>query len=329
MGGVLLLRSVALTSAPLLLGRVADYAPFDFVRDPSVMGLAVYRRETVGGVLEVLRVPERRSSQVYLFIHGLNGSWMSWTPLLRALDEMCTLDCADVVVLDMRQMAIPTSVLGLEQFTQFLVNDVCAGWDRVHVVGHSVGGGIALAAASWFPSRVASVHLVAASFMRLYREARARFPLPLSRDGVRRAAGVFRVSSRAGTLGRLALWVGWKTRTLRRFVRDVYFDPDHLADGVIATIPENFSPKNTRTTIQLVRSIDQVEMYGRVHVPVYAVVGEADRMADADDLVEFRKALSHTEVHLSEVRGTGHCPHIERPYATVHALFPSPSTLRA
>ncbi len=327
MGGVLLLRSAS--SSPLVKPVSAvracpdGYAPFDFIRDPALLGLAVQRRSTSGGVLEVLQRPSPRSAEVYLFIHGLNGSWMSWTPLLQALQSNGTLGDADLVLLDMRHMSTPTSESGLQEFARFLVEDVCARWTQVHLVGHSVGGGIALAIAASHPDRVSSVHLVAANFMRLYREARTTLPFPLSRDGVRAAAGTFRVSSRAGSLGRFALWVAWRTRTLRRLVRDVYFAPDHLADGIIATIPENFSPQHTRATIQLVRAINQSEMYARVEVPVFAVAGETDRMSDAADLIEFRKALCHTTVQITTIIGTGHCPHIERPFDTIDALFPA------
>lgn len=295
----------------------SDYAPTDFLDDPARLGLAASSIHTRAGTLAVFRT-DNGSKEVFVFLHGLNGSWMSWTPLLDYLWQAGLLGTADVLVLDMRELALPVTSAGLKVFGGFLFNRVCSSWPDVHLVGHSFGGSLALVLAAAHPDRVRSVRLVAASFLRVYEEVRHGLPNPFSLDSIARETGRFRIASSLGPIPRIALMVAWKTGALRASLRSTYYAPALLPDRIVATIPGNFSSKTTRALIRLVRNVRLELSFSSIGAPVVAVVGETDPLHDVGDEAAFALTVRHST---TSIPGTGHCPHIERPNLTAAALF--------
>lgn len=121
--------------------------------------------EGVHFVTHDLRPPWRTTSLPVVFNHGIGTSldiWAEWVPVIAARHPM--------VRFDMRgfgRSTIPSEdhVWSMAELVKDLweVADA-AGADRVHLMGESFGGTIALAAAVTCPERVASVTLSNATF---------------------------------------------------------------------------------------------------------------------------------------------------------------------
>ncbi|HYX51394.1 MAG TPA: acetoin dehydrogenase dihydrolipoyllysine-residue acetyltransferase subunit [Ktedonobacteraceae bacterium] len=90
-----------------------------------------------------------------VFVHGLGGSYETWSLNLPAFAEqfrICALDLPGAGSSDKPDMdySIPAMADFLTRFLDALGED----WQRVNLVGHSLGGAIALAFASSYPKRV-------------------------------------------------------------------------------------------------------------------------------------------------------------------------------
>lgn len=98
---------------------------------------------------------------VLLFLHGLGGSSATWTPVLQRLGGVARVIAPDL--LGHGGSAAPDSgdysPAGHATWLRDLLNAL--GLDRVTVVGHSFGGGVAMQFAYQYPERVQRLVLVA------------------------------------------------------------------------------------------------------------------------------------------------------------------------
>ena len=115
----------------------------------------------VGGVATHYLMAGPASAPRVVFVHGLGGSYETWSLNLPAFAErfrICALDLAGAGSSDKPDMdySVPAMADFLARFLDALGGD----WQRVSIVGHSLGAAIALAFASRYPERVERLVLV-------------------------------------------------------------------------------------------------------------------------------------------------------------------------
>jgi pyruvate dehydrogenase E2 component (dihydrolipoamide acetyltransferase) len=96
-----------------------------------------------------------------VFVHGLGGSYETWSLNLPAFAErfrICALDLVGAGSSDKPTMVY--SVPSLADFLALFLDALGGDWRRVNLVGHSLGGAIALDFASRYPERVERLVLV-------------------------------------------------------------------------------------------------------------------------------------------------------------------------
>ncbi len=96
-----------------------------------------------------------------VFVHGLGGSYETWSLNLPAFAErfrICALDLVGAGSSD--KPAMDYSVPSLADFLARFLDALGGDWQRVNMVGHSLGGAIALSFASRYPERVERLVLV-------------------------------------------------------------------------------------------------------------------------------------------------------------------------
>ena len=96
-----------------------------------------------------------------VFVHGLGGSLATWALNLPAFAQslrICALDLPGAG--DSEKPATDYSVSSLADFLAHFLNALGPDWQRVSLVGHSLGGAIALAFAQQCPQRVEKLVLV-------------------------------------------------------------------------------------------------------------------------------------------------------------------------
>jgi pimeloyl-ACP methyl ester carboxylesterase len=242
---------------------------------------------------------------VVLFIHGILGSHRQWVHLIDRMD-----DDHRVLVPDLfghGESAKPAGDYSLSAHAATLRDlldhlDI----DRVTLVGHSLGGGIAMQFYYLFPERVDRLVLVASGG--LGREVHLLLR-SATLPGAEQVLGVIasaRVLERAEALGRGAQKVGWKPGA----------DIGAIWRG-FTSLGDRESRRAFLATTRAVIDIGGQSISAHDHLsavtppPTLIVWGSKDRMIPAWHALSAQRALPECRVELFE--GAGHFPHLDDP----------------
>jgi pimeloyl-ACP methyl ester carboxylesterase len=261
------------------------------------------RRTTLHG--QELSYLDSGTGPAVLFIHGLLGSHRNWAHLVDALDTRHRVVAPDLIGHGASAKPMGDYSLGAHAATLRDLLDHL-GIARVTLVGHSLGGGIAMQFCYLFPDRVERLVLVSSgglgrSVSPLLRSATlpgADWVLALAASGWVRN----RAEAVGGTLRRLGVrpsadltegWLGFSSlgeaETRRAF---------------LATARAVIDPGG-----QTVTAHDHLPM--AIAVPTLVVWGTRDRMIPAWHATTAQQAIAGSRVELFE--GAGHFPHLEQP----------------
>ena len=240
-----------------------------------------------------------------LFIHGLAGSHRNWSHLLDRLRIDHRVVAPDLFGHGASAKPMGDYSLGAHAATQRDLLDHL-GIERVTMVGHSFGGGIAMQFCYLFPDRVERLVLVSSGGLgrdvsALLRSATlpgAEWVLPLVASGW--------VRGRAESVGHLLGKVGWRaspdmTEAWRGFTS--------LADAdsrraFLATTRSVIDPGG-----QTVNAKDN--LLTAITIPTLIVWGTQDRMIPAWHATTALEGIAGSRVELFE--GAGHFPHLDDP----------------
>jgi pimeloyl-ACP methyl ester carboxylesterase len=240
-----------------------------------------------------------------LFIHGLLGSNQNWTHLVHGLEGGHRVIIPDLFGHGASEKPMGDYSLSAHAATLRDLLD-CLGIDRVTLVGHSLGGGIALQFCYLFPDRVDRLALVASgglgrSVSPLLRAATlpgAEWVLPvIASEWVR---------SRVESMGRTVAGLGWRAPS---DVREAWRGFTSLSDAesrraFLATTRAVVDPGG-----QTVSAHDRLPM--AAGIPTLIVWGTRDRMIPTWHAYAAHQAIPGSRIELFE--GAGHFPHLDEP----------------
>ena len=245
------------------------------------------------------------SGPVVLFLHGILGSQRQWARLVDKMD-----DDHRVVVPDLfghGESAKPMGDYSLSAHAATM-RDLLdhLGIERVTLVGHSLGGGIAMQFFYLFPERVDRLVLVSSGGLgREVNLVLRSATLPGAAHVLSLAASTH-VLSRVEALGRGASKIGWRPGA---DITAIWHGFSSLSDresrhAFLAT---------TRAVIDIGgQSISAHDHLGGVQPPPTLIVwGSKDRMIPAWHALSAQRAVPDCRVELFE--GAGHFPHLEDP----------------
>jgi pimeloyl-ACP methyl ester carboxylesterase len=246
------------------------------------------------------------SGPAVLFIHGILGSQRQWTHLVDKLD-----DDHRVLVPDLFGHGDSAKPLGDYSLSAHAaaMRDLLdhLGIERVTLVGHSLGGGIAMQFYYLFPERVDRLVLVSSGG--LGREVNfllrsATLPGAAQVLGVLASAPVL---SHVEALGRGASKVGWRPGA----------DITAIWEG-FSSLGDRDSRRAFLATTRAVIDIGGQTISAHDHldgsslpIPTLIVWGTKDRMIPVSHALSVQNALPECRVELFE--GAGHFPHLEDP----------------
>jgi pimeloyl-ACP methyl ester carboxylesterase len=240
-----------------------------------------------------------------LFIHGILGSQKQWGHLVDRLDDNHRLIVPDLFGHGESAKPIGDYSLGAHAATLRDLLDKL-GIARVTLVGHSLGGGIAMVFSYLFPERVDRLVLVASGGLGrevspLLRSATlpgAEYVLPVIASGWMRD----RISFAGRLLGRVGLRPGPD-------VREVWTGFTSLGDAdtrraFLATTRAVIDPGG-----QSVNAHDYLP--DSTPIPTLVVWGTKDRMIPAWHAASATTSMENCRVELFQ--GAGHFPHLDDP----------------
>ena len=240
-----------------------------------------------------------------LFIHGLTGSQRNWAHLVEKLNAEHRVLVPDLFGHGASAKPMGDYSLGAHAATMRDLLDRL-DIDRVTLVGHSFGGGIAMEMCYLFPERIERLVLVASgglgrSVSPLLRAATlpgAGWVLPLIASSWVRGGGE--------VAGRTFARLGWQSTP---DVTEIWRGFTSLADAdtrraFLATTRSVIDPGGQTVFVNDV-------LPSGVEIPALVVWGTRDRMIPAWHAITAQKVLVGCRVELFE--GAGHFPHLDEP----------------
>jgi pimeloyl-ACP methyl ester carboxylesterase len=255
---------------------------------------------------------ETGSGPVVLLIHGITSSSGAWSDVIPALAETHTVVAPDL--LGHGGSAKPRGDYSLGAYASGLRDLLAAlGHERATVVGHSMGGGIAMQLAYQFPERVERLALVSSGglghevglVLRAATLPGANLVLPLITARVPRDALL--------GAGHLLRFAGRRTRA---DVRGTAFGLTSLADPEARRAFVHTARSILDHTGQRVSALDR--LYLAEGMPTLIMWGDRDPMIPVEHGLAAHEAIPHSRLELFE--GAGHYPFNEDPERFVAVL---------
>jgi len=260
----------------------------------------------LGGAL--ISYSDRGSGRPLLLLHGWIGSGALWNLVAPWLSERYRVITCDLP--GHGDSGIPQGFsFDLDAFSDFVEElQSSLGLPSLNLVGHSMGGSIAMHYAAMHPGRVKSLVLIDSPASSKALMWQARLPL----------LGCF-----VGLIH--PLWgPGIVTRLIKSSVRHPGSLPPDFMDAAVAQaclIKKEALVKTTR----LIRSLDLDSEVAGIGAPVLIIHGDRDPSVKQDEAYRLKDMLANASLHF--VADCGHCPNYEYPSLVVELIegFISPA----
>ncbi|GAA2747873.1 alpha/beta fold hydrolase [Terrabacter aerolatus] len=250
-----------------------------------------------------------------LFIHGLLGSHENWTHLVDRLDTDHRVVIPDLFGHGASAKPVGDYSLGAHAaILRDLIDHL--GIDRVTLVGHSLGGGIAMQFCYLFPERVEALVLVSTGGL-------GRTVSPLLRSATLPGAELVLPVIASS-------WVRDRVETVGRAVRGLGWRPSADASAAWKGFTSLSDAESRRAFLATTRGVidpggQTVNALGRLttgeHIRTLVIWGTRDRMIPVGHAERAHEIFPGAKVVLFE--GAGHFPHLEQPdrFASVLEAF--------
>lgn len=286
-----------------------EYAPYPLVDDPAVFGLET---TTVGAT--VVRHRPRRSTRATVLLHGAAGSWTTWTPVLQAGDV------PEPVLVDLPGWGDagltppPTVDAACDAVVRALEHLGYTEWD---VVGHSLGGFLALHLAAAHPRRVRSVTLVSGTTWSVIESVSHPVAGLFALPGFTGLWRVMQALAALGPVGRGLVAGLARARLLRAAVFPLFRHPFRVPASVVDSLAREVRPVAFAAAAALAKGYPADELWAAIGCPVTALKGDRDVFVRDDDLERLRAVVPHARTIV--VPDCGHFATVEHPHAVLAA----------
>ncbi|WP_172582703.1 alpha/beta fold hydrolase [Subtercola boreus] len=305
-------------------GSVADYGHFGIVTDAWALGLHTSVVPTPIGAVTVRhsRHRVRRDAVAVVMLHGAAGSWSTFTPLLlTAFAE--GVDLPDLVIPDLPgwgESSLPAAPAdrSIESIAAAVASVVRAlGYDRWMLIGHSLGGFVALELAVAEPAATQRVLLVSPTTFGVAETARH----PLRRFGALPAYSgmlvAMRTLARMGRAGTALVGGIGASRFFRLTMSPLFAEPARIDRSVYLALAQEARPQSFAIASRRAGAYELTRWAG-IRCPVRSVQGDADVFVAPGDQAQLASLVPDFEG--GTVEGVGHFGHLERPVEVLRRL---------
>ena len=245
----------------------------------------------VGGIAAHCLIAGPVNAPHVVFVHGLGGSFATWSLNLAAFADQFRICALDLVGAgSSAKPATDYSVPTLAEFLAHFLDALGPDWQRVSIVGHSLGGAVALAFAGSYPQRIERLVLVDSAGLGSEID---RIVLDLMRSE----------PTRENLRTELTHFFAQPGLVQHALVDQLYQQRTQPGahEALVATSNAAFGDGQQR--------IDLRDTLAGLNIPVLVVWGDADAVIPVAHTQEAKRA-PHSRLEV--FAGSGHCPHIER-----------------
>lgn len=284
----------------------------------SAGGLVPRVVSTSLGAMTVHATLQPSSDTALILVHGAAGSWRTWLELLRTADSGGA-PLTDVVAVDLPgwgasgALARPIRATVDDMTDALIAAAEGCGYSRWRVMGHSMGGLLALHLAVREPERTLGVLCVSASLTSVLRSLNA--PLrTLLRGGGLPSLVLLRFG--LGVVAPLEAPVRALVRALDRvgavrlLAAPLFRHPLRAPADTVHDLAVDLRPRSFTAAARAVRDYD-LRRWGAISAPVLAVSGDSDRFTAPGDLDALRAVLPTARTAV--LGDCGHFPQVEQP----------------
>ncbi|WP_284981731.1 alpha/beta hydrolase [Arthrobacter sp. efr-133-TYG-118] len=248
-------------------------------------------------------------------LHGAAGSWTTFQALLSGM-PLSGATANDRVLIDLPGWGESTEGASLEEFSIETMALAVAGvldalgYRRWNLVGHSMGGFLALHMAAAWPEQTASVAAISATTFSVSEACRAplrglyRFP---SFTGMMLA---MRTMAALGPAGTALVRKVATTRLMRPLMSPFFADPATIPPAVFRDLGDDARPASFTAAARAAAHYDFTRWRG-IRCPVLAIRGDSDVFTPEPDLARLAIIVPHTR--RATIPHCGHFAHVEHP----------------
>jgi pimeloyl-ACP methyl ester carboxylesterase len=264
--------------------------------------------------------------RAFVLVHGMGGRWQHWLETIPSLAQHGRVLAIDLPGFGRSESpAAPPSLDGFADIAAELARSL--GIERVVLIGHSMGGPIAVRFAARHPGLVEAIALVAGAVYQFSDLLGARRVPYWLAARPRETAAIATELLTAGlpapaALRRLIV----RTPALRRMVLSPYvMDPNALPADVISLVVDGAGARGVLPTVAAISRSDAREDMDQVSCPVLSIAGDRDRIVPLADTEALRRDMP--AAHSVVLEGCGHMLMLERPEAFNRRLLDFVTTL--
>ena len=271
---------------------------------PTALGSCTVRVQQGTGS----RCPAPGTADVYL--HGAAGSWTSFPPLLSGAPAH------DRVLIDLPGWGESTKGARLEHFSiEAMAQGVTEvlnslGYRRWNLVGHSMGGFLALHIAAAWPERTASVATISATTFGVSEAARRPLHSLSSFPAFVGLLLLMRSMAALGPAGPALVRAVGGTPVTGLVLSPFFAEPATIPPGVLRGLGDDARPASFSAAARAAAHYDFGQWRG-IRCPVLATRGDSDVFTPASDLHRLAQIVPHAQ--LVTIPRCGHFANIERP----------------
>lgn len=305
------------------------YAPYGLITDAAQLGLVSTTVSSALGTC-VSRHPARRSStRATLLLHGAAGSWTTWTPLLQAATAL-GIDLGDVVIFDLPGWGdAELASLAHHAAREFddpmlaicsLVKDMAEelGYTEWDIVGHSLGGFIALHMASIWPQAVLSIGLVSPTTFAVMRSVAHPFRRFGELPGFTMLWKVMQFLAVLGPVGTALVRGTNMIGLLRPATFPLFRHWRRIPTSQGQALAVEIRPRAFATAADVTRGYAADALWSTIECPVRATKGDNDIFVTDADLAHLARLLPESVRTI--IPDCGHFAAVERPAEVLTAL---------
>lgn len=303
---------------------IDHYGPYPLIDDAAVFGLTSTIVTNNFGSTVARHLPQRDTARATLFLHGAAGSWSTWTPLLLAARE-AGISIPDPVLFDLpgwgaAELNGTTDATTIDAVCE-LVRETALrlGYTQWDLVGHSMGGFIALHMAARWPENVCSVVTVSGTTWSLVESVRHPVTSFGTLPGFVMLWRVMGVLAALGLVGRALLQALDTCRLLRLALTPLFRHPFRVAKSVIDAFSHEIRPRSFVSAAEITRGYDPSAAWAAITCPITAIKGDRDVFVRDSDLISLSRLLPHART--ITVPDCGHFANVERPTAVLTAII--------
>ena len=303
--------------------RPEGYAPYDLTINTAAFELVTTTVVSKLGSCVARHRVEKTSDHATVFLHGASGCWTTWTPLLQSATATGSV-IENPVLLDLPGWGEATigfdrgdDALGaIGELVLRLLTEL--GYTRFTLVGHSLGGFIALHLAALWPQRVTRVLLISGTTFSVIRSVNHPVRNFTEVPGFTMLWRVLQFLAVFGDAGRALVRALGPTALMRLVFSPLFRHGHRVPRSVLIATAHDLRPRSFAAAAEITRGYDAREIWSAVICPVVAIKGDRDVFVTDADLSELRGLLRQTRTAV--LADCGHFGIVERPADVLRAL---------